>query len=190
MDTVIEVIDNCTLLTSLGCNDDDCALQSSVTVNLTQGQPVLVRCGGWNNATGTFDINVESGTGAGTITPSTTVSLCPTAATLSVTGNPNIGNAITMAISGHTGFGLVAYGFLPNVTVPTPCGCDVVGGVFGLGGGELFFSSSVTLTIPKTALLIGVSAEIQGIDAFPTSGGCTFAGIPFGSTDITTVVVG
>jgi hypothetical protein len=188
-DTVIQVLDDCTNLTDLGCNDDFCSLRSSVTVNLTAGVTYLVRCGGWNGGIGTFDINITTGTNTGTITPATTVSLCPSPATLSVTGDTNIGGTVTIDIVGATGLGFTGYGFTPNIPIPLPCGCDVISdGAGNLGYFE--FISSRGLAIPCDPYFIGVSFECQGIDAFPTSGGCSFLGIPFGLTDIWTVTIG
>ncbi|MCR9243384.1 MAG: hypothetical protein NXI31_00025 [bacterium] len=68
-DTCIEVLDGtggCTNLTSLLCNDDSCGRQSSVTVNVTNGQLLYVRAGGWNGSQGILQFNV-----AGDIGPAT-----------------------------------------------------------------------------------------------------------------------
>jgi hypothetical protein len=55
-DTTLEIFDACGG-TSLGCNDDNCGLQSQLTVNVNAGQ-VFIRVGGYNGATGTLTLNV------------------------------------------------------------------------------------------------------------------------------------
>jgi len=60
-DTAIEVFDGtagCGSLTSIICNDDNCGLQSSVTIAATQGTTYFVRVGGFNGARGTFSLEV------------------------------------------------------------------------------------------------------------------------------------
>lgn len=59
-DTVVEVFSgSCGALTSLGCNDDSptCNLQSSMTVSVAPGT-YRIRVGGFNNASGTFRLDV------------------------------------------------------------------------------------------------------------------------------------
>ena len=61
-DSCIEVLDGaggCGALSSLGCNDDSCALQSSVTATLPGPGTYYIRVGGWQGATGPFSINVN-----------------------------------------------------------------------------------------------------------------------------------
>lgn len=65
-DTVLEVFDGtggCGALISLGCNDDSCGTRSLVTVNVTTGQLLYIRVGGWNLATGSFILNVAGDLG-------------------------------------------------------------------------------------------------------------------------------
>lgn len=58
-DTTLQVFSgNCLLLTSLGCNDDSCGFGSRLTLNLT-GSTVRIRVGGYNGATGNFDLVIE-----------------------------------------------------------------------------------------------------------------------------------
>ncbi|MCA8950787.1 MAG: hypothetical protein KDE27_14890 [Planctomycetes bacterium] len=69
-DTTIEVFSGgCGALTSLACNDDSCGAQSSVSVPVGAGY-YHIRVGGFQGATGSFDINV-SGPGGGA--PATTM---------------------------------------------------------------------------------------------------------------------
>jgi len=62
-DTALELFDGnagCGALVSLGCNDDSCGLQSSVSVaNVNQGDVVYARVGGFASQTGTFTVNVN-----------------------------------------------------------------------------------------------------------------------------------
>ncbi|MBM3960427.1 MAG: hypothetical protein FJ306_00775 [Planctomycetes bacterium] len=54
---------------SLGCNDDFCGLQSSVTATLPSAGIYYIRVGRWNGATGAFSLNVNgpAGGGGGTV---------------------------------------------------------------------------------------------------------------------------
>ncbi|MEM8712436.1 MAG: LamG domain-containing protein, partial [Planctomycetota bacterium] len=53
-DTVLEVLEGtCGSLTSVGCNDDTCGLQSIVQFPATAGTTYYVRPGGWGPSTGT-----------------------------------------------------------------------------------------------------------------------------------------
>ena len=61
-DTAIEVFSGtCTSLTSLGCNDDTCSLQSTVTTPVTPGT-YYIRVGGYNGATGSFSLDISGPT--------------------------------------------------------------------------------------------------------------------------------
>lgn len=67
-DTAIEIFDGaagCGSLVSLGCNDDTCALQSSLAVPVNAGL-YYIRVGGWNGTTGSFSLNVNGPAGGGT----------------------------------------------------------------------------------------------------------------------------
>ncbi|MCB9883818.1 MAG: FG-GAP repeat protein, partial [Planctomycetes bacterium] len=60
-DTVLEVFDGvggCGALQSVGCNDDTCDLQASLTIHVTAQRPYFLRVGGWSGYTGDFVINV------------------------------------------------------------------------------------------------------------------------------------
>lgn len=59
-DTVLEVFSGtCVSLTSLGCNDDFCGVQSSLTFPTIPGTVYRVRVGGFASAIGNFSINVS-----------------------------------------------------------------------------------------------------------------------------------
>src|SRR5690606_9575077 len=60
-DTALQVFDGaggCGALVSLGCNDDSCGLQSSLTIPTVMGTTYFVRVGGYNSATGTFPLEI------------------------------------------------------------------------------------------------------------------------------------
>ena len=80
-DTVIQAFSGaCGTHTSLGCNDDSCATQSSLTFNVTAGQTYRIRVGGYNGATGTFRLDVTPP--AAPSVPATPTNLVATAAGL------------------------------------------------------------------------------------------------------------
>jgi hypothetical protein len=60
----------------------------------------------------------------------------------------------------------------------------------GLGLGDFAFTTSRVLDVPYDPYFIGLQVEVQGIDAFPSGGGCALLGIPFGLTDVWTVTIG
>lgn len=63
-DTVIEVYSGtCGNMTRIGCNDDACANQTSVTVQTGAGV-YLIRVGGYNGASGTFQLSVSGAAGS------------------------------------------------------------------------------------------------------------------------------
>jgi hypothetical protein len=58
-DTTLQVFSgSCSTLTSLNCNDDACSFGSSVTVPVVANQVYLLRVGGWDGASGRFDVRV------------------------------------------------------------------------------------------------------------------------------------
>lgn len=187
-DTVLQVYDACGGL-SVGCNDDAVGLESRLTASLTAGVTYKVRVGGFGANVGNILLNIRTGTTGGSITPDTTVSLCPSPATLNVAGDPWIGGTLSINLVGATGLGFTGYGFSPLIPIPTPCGCDIISD--GIGGLGFFqFLSTYNLPVPVDPFLIGATVQFQGLDVFPTSGGCTFSGIPFGATNIWTAVIG
>jgi hypothetical protein len=69
-DSSLEIFDGtagCGGLVSLGCNDDSCGLQSSLTVNVNAGTTYYFRVGGFASGTGTFPLNVNGPAGTGTV---------------------------------------------------------------------------------------------------------------------------
>ena len=64
-DTQLEIFSgSCGSLTSLGCNDDSCSLQSSLSVAVTPGT-YYIRVGGFSGASGPFNLNVNGPAGGG-----------------------------------------------------------------------------------------------------------------------------
>lgn len=192
-DTALQVFDACGG-TSLGCNDDagatgPCAftLQSSLTLNLTSGATYLVRVGGFNGATGNATLNVTTGTNTGSAVV-TTPSLCPTTATIALSGSYNIGTSFSVDVNNAAGFPFIGLGLAPALPLPPPCGCFVISN--GAGGlGTFVLSSSLSIALPCDPSFIGQQFDFQGLDGFPAAGGCFFV-IPFGLTDIVTVTIG
>lgn len=59
-DTKIEVFSGtCGALVSLGCNDDSCGLQSSISWSTTMGTQYYIRVGGFSGATGNFPLDIS-----------------------------------------------------------------------------------------------------------------------------------
>lgn len=66
-DTVVSLHSGCpgTNQNLLDCNDDTCALSSSVSTPVSGNQSVWIRVSGWNGATGAYVLNVSSQAPAG-----------------------------------------------------------------------------------------------------------------------------
>ncbi|MBK8096109.1 MAG: hypothetical protein IPK26_03330 [Planctomycetes bacterium] len=165
-DTTLEVFSGpCGCPVSLGCNDDFCGLQSTLQVSLTAGQTYFVRVGGFGGQTGSFDLNIVVGTGAGTI-GLTNASTCAGGLTISVTGNPNIGGAVTTTLGGITGVSFFTWDLFAPGTAPGNCSpCPLLLGSFGWN-----FGTGNTLNIPCDASYIGVNVFAQGVEIFGASG--------------------
>ncbi len=200
-DTCIQVFSGappCSLVDE-GCNDDFCGLQSSITVNCVPGL-YYVRVGGFNGLTGSFDLTIETGTGAGSIVPAGGgTSSCAFGLTLSTTGNPNIGNSVTATLSGITaGIPIIAYDF-PIIGHPpahfplgAPCSCSIVDFLTPSGGSYFLFSPTQVLPIPCNVVFIGLQVHLQGLEAFLTpSGRCAFVpGIELAASDVDLITIG
>jgi hypothetical protein len=70
-DSTLQIFDGtagCGGLVDLGCNDDACSLQSSMTIaTVTVGTTYYIRVGGFYGATGTFMLNINGPIGSGTV---------------------------------------------------------------------------------------------------------------------------
>jgi hypothetical protein len=62
-DTTLAVFDSCGGI-ELACNDDYCALQSELTIDLTAGQTYLIRVAGYNGQTGDYTLTIMETTHA------------------------------------------------------------------------------------------------------------------------------
>lgn len=186
-DTVLEVLDSCANLQSLGCNDDSCGLRSEVTVNLVVNNTYLVRCGGWNSSVGSFAIDIATGTNTGTIVAGGGgTTSCAFGLGLITSGNPNIGNSITATIGGVEGglaIPVILYNFPPvlNVNLLGACNCTILDST--APGGFFLFSNQQVFPIPCNPLLIGLQADIQGGEFFRSITGCS-AAFPLGVLDL------
>lgn len=188
-DTVIEVLDGCTTLVSLGCNDDSCGLRSELTVNLTAGQTYLVRAGGWNSSVGNFEIDIQPGTGNGT-SALNTASTCsgPAPLTLTVSGNLHIGGTAGLALAGNgPGFPIVAYDFAPPITLL--CGCTILDATSST---FTWFINPLSTNIPCNPLLISAVVLVQGFELYISPAGLPCAIGPFDlfATDIFAITIG
>ena len=177
-DTVLEVFGgDCAALSSLGCSDDACGSGSRLTVNLTQNTTYRLRVGGDNAAIGSFDLTVEPGTGAGSLT---TIPHGCAALTFAVTGPPRIGGTLTSTLSGHGGAPFVGFGF--NLTPSVFCGCTL-----GHDWAAVLFGASQPLAIPCHPSFIGAQIGTQGAD-LGGPGGC--ANPPFALSDTVIITIG
>ncbi len=64
-DSALQILDSA--FTSLGCNDDSCALQSSLTVPLAGPGTYYIRVGGFAGGTGAFSLNVSGPASTGAV---------------------------------------------------------------------------------------------------------------------------
>lgn len=80
----------------LACNDDDCGLQSTIVVAMTDGQTCLVRVAGYGGATGSFTLNTSFNAGGSQTGPDVVYS--------EVNGITNWG-----AVGGIRGYSLGSY---------------------------------------------------------------------------------
>ena len=177
-DTVLEVFSgSCGSLTSVACNDDSCGLGSRATVNATFGQTYYVRVGGFNGQVGAFDVEVQPGTGLGSITRRV-MGCGPT--TIQSTGAPHIGGAVTSTLGNLSGAPFFGLGFAP---LSTPfCGTCTIGHEWAVA----LFGATHVLSIPLDPGFIGVTIQLQGADFFGT-GGCPSPQLTFTDTMVITI---
>lgn len=179
-DTTLQVFSGtCGALTSLGCNDDSCAAGSALTVPLAQAQTYYVRVGGFNGAVGAFDLEVQLGTGTGSL------GRLPTgcgSTTLTATGNPSIGGSVTFQMGGVAGAPVMAIGFLPlNLPLCPPAPCTL-----GPNPAVSFQAGTYTLVIPCNPFLIGGVIYLQGFD-LAAPGGCSSLNLRVTDTVVLTI---
>ena len=181
LDTVLEVFSGgCGALTRLGCNDDgpgSCALGSSLTVNLTGGQVYRIRVGGYNGASGSFEVIAEPGTGTGTIT---TLAHACGPMVLAITGSPRIGGILGIGIAGQgAGLPFIGVGFGPASPFCSSC-------IVGHNWASATFATSSALVVPGSPAFIGMELRFQGA-GFLTPGGCASPTVSFSDTKVVTI---
>ncbi|MBK8098106.1 MAG: hypothetical protein IPK26_13425 [Planctomycetes bacterium] len=181
-DTVVEVLSgSCGTLTRLGCNDDGtgtCGLASKLTVNLTNGVTYKVRVGGFNGATGSFELRAVPGTDNGTIT---TLATACGPAVVAVVGEPRIGAILGAAVAGvGSGVPFVGIGFGAGQPFCGSC-------ALGHNWASANFGASTALSVPCRADLIGVEVRFQGAGLL-TPGGCAAPAVSLSDTKV--VVIG
>src|SRR5204863_4288815 len=131
-DTVIEIYSGacpCGLV-SLACSDDACGLASQATATLVQNQVYLVRVGGYQTNTGTFDLNIQIGTNTGSVTNlgGQCNGAAHTGVVLASSGSTNIAASITLTLSGVSGLPVIGLGF---TALGAPFFCCTIGHNFG-----------------------------------------------------------
>lgn len=164
-DTTLQVFDGAggpANLVSLGCNDNFCGYQSSVTATVTQGGTYYLRVGGANGSQGNIRLEAWPGDGTGTIVTGTPS--CG-ATTINYGGLPRRGFTINIQVGNVIGPGVIGLGFGPFPT-QTYCGCQ-----FGHSWQALQLGTTLNFVIPNSAGLLGVMVGFQGADLGGT-GGC------------------
>lgn len=104
--------------------------------------------------------------------------------TLQVTGSPNIGGTVSVAINGLTGVPFHAYNFGPPSQLLAPaCACfvsDASGWNFG---------PSSSLSIPNNPIFQGIVLLTQGVELLTTAPSCTVP-VALNFTDIWAITIG
>jgi hypothetical protein len=181
-DTTLQVFSgSCGALVSLGCDDDGCDVRgSTVTANLVASQTYWVRVGGFNNATGPFDVVVRAGTGNGSFM--TVANGCgPT--TITASGSPNLNGMLSFQLGNIVGTPFMRIGFQQvNLPICPPQPCQLGPDFFTARGG-----ATLNITIPCDGGLIGVTLGVQGVDLLGV-GGCM--GLQVTVTDSIWVTIG
>jgi hypothetical protein len=176
-DTLLEVFSgSCGSLTSLGCNDDSCGLQSSVTVNVNASATYYIRVAGYSGAMGTFTLGVNGPLGTGVVATNTSVgsgcirsansfySLLPDAAAASTA---LAGNTLMLMPTGNGYQGVwlpgTATSFFTAPVAPTPLAT-------GDDGSVVYALTTGTLPTPQGAQ----SSVIVSGNGIVSWGGTTF----------------
>lgn len=151
----------------LVCNSTD----TLYTIDRTTGATTVVGAYGSSNLLGLAYIP-----GGGRITRN--VHGCGTA-TISTTGNPNLGGTVTTNLGGITGVPFLGLGIL---VAPTPfCTCTV-----GHDWSVVLFGTSNVFTLPTDPSFVGLPIGIQGAD-LGGSGGCVAPQVAFTDTMVVTI---
>ncbi len=180
-DTALEVLSGaCGSLVSLGCSDDFCGLQSSVSFLATPGVTYYVRVGGFAGGQGTFTLDVIAG-GNGAF-----FELQPRLGQASIvaTGSPNLGGSVTYQMVNNVGtpqlwFGIYQFAvpLCPGAGLPVIFTSFDILLPFGLG--------TLTAPVPCDPNLRNRSFYIQGLD-WGGTGGCNpaYFGVGVSTTNV------
>ncbi|MCB9883728.1 MAG: hypothetical protein H6834_18205 [Planctomycetes bacterium] len=183
-DTTLEVFSGtCTNLVPVLCNDDTCGLQSQVTFPSTVGASYYIRVGGYNGATGTFELILStSGNGTFTTLPTGCAGL-----SLQATGSPNLGGSMTFALGGVTSN---AYLWVGSVSLGVPL-CSPASCSLGTNLDVIVPAGSFTAPVPCSPVLRSRSLYVQGAELFGTNGcaGTSFT-VPIRLSDTVMVTIG
>lgn len=186
-DTVLSVYSgDCNNLTLLGCNDDDCGLQSRIyTVGLIQGQTYYVRVGGFNGATGVYNVRATLTGGMGSFTTITTG--CD-GVVLAATGVPTLGGNLNYNLSGVLGTPYLWFGAAIGPFDVCPPNACALGADMAIVAGAI---NNANFNVPCDLSLVGGSLACQGAFLRPLAAGTcppnAFFQVSFSDTVITTI---
>ncbi|MCB9882172.1 MAG: hypothetical protein H6834_10300 [Planctomycetes bacterium] len=158
-DTTLEVLSSGLLCTSasLQCNDDACGVQSRVSIPVTTGAVYYFRVGGFNGATGSFNLTLSYSGGMGSFTSRPTG--CGPAV-LTASGGPSIGGTVQYTLTGFSGSPYLWIGnALPAIPLCPPSSCSLAADL-----GIVVPIASLTIPIPCDPALIGGAISVQGGD--------------------------
>jgi hypothetical protein len=178
-DTVLELFrGTCSSLVSLACNDNDavCGIGSTVTYTLLAGQSYLLRVGGFNGATGSFQVVVTQGAFVGTIVRQ--AHACGSA-TITPFGTPALGSSVVFSVSNYVGLPFVGIGF--NTAPSAFCTCTL-----GHDWASIIFGNTRLIALPLQPSFLGTSFGVQGA-VFQDNGGCTSPQVVLTDTMIVTI---
>lgn len=163
-------------LVSMGCNDDFCGFQSSVTGTLSSGATYYLRVGGVSGSAAGSEgmISLEAWPGDGTRTVVVGAPGCG-ATTINVGGNPYHGSSLFVQLGNTTGPSFIGLGFGPYPSAQF-CGCYV-----GHSWQVVSFGTTANIGLPNNPSLVGVQFGLQGAD-FGGTGGCTAPNFTLSST--------
>ena len=186
-DTTLEVFSGaCTSLTSLGCNDDTCGLQSQVIFSATQGMTYYIRVGGFGGGTGNFSLTIKIAGSFTSVSPGCGGStLVGTSSAGS--GLPEIGSTMTLTVTPAAGIAQAIWLGLPQPPVTLCPGCALSCTMaVSLPGGPI-----ANVPIPNNTALCGACLCFQGASIYVPSGpGCSLGGFSFTLTDSVQVLIG
>lgn len=178
-DTVLSAYGDCTDESVLRCNDDSGSPQSRLSLEVTQGQEVLISVSGFNGATGDWVLNIHPEAGGCCYAhgaPGCEVSECSAAVCTAVPECCEVGwNQYCADVAGV---------FCEVCTTPDICGNSVTEGDETCDGGDIGDETCISQGFDGGAL--GCADDCSGYDTsgcFNYEGGCCFANGSPGCTD-------